>query len=126
MRYSKVIYRDSAKPASQVVFGVVIQNDNGEITSKFAINDEKFKKIKEMNPSVDWDTFRLFDKTFHDDFIKNGFVETTESDGKKKIMTTDPKFLDYLHRTFQNNYQFTDPETIDAQKVVDLLVSMEN
>lgn len=126
MIYSKVEYKDFLRPNDIVFLGVVIQDEKG-ITTKFDLTPSKFDLVKRISPEADWDTFRLFDATFKNSFLKNKFIITSGNYPKKKFSVTDPFFLEYLHQKFQNNYRFSKPEEIDdAQKIVDLMASIGN
>lgn len=106
-----------------IPFGIILLGDN-KLYYKFDTTAARFRKIKQILNEADNDTFVNFAKNFELSYVTKGFTVTSDALGNKvTISITDPKFLDYLHQTFQNYYRYTKPSDVEGtpDQVLDIL-----
>lgn len=125
MKFVEVDYRViTANNPIKIPFGIVLQDATGLFFS-FDTSTKKLSEIKKINPNVDESTFLNLTNTFKDTYVAKGVVITSDEQGNEiRIPVTDPRFLDYLHRTFQNNYKYTEPaeiQGVDPKKTLEYL-----
>ncbi len=129
MKFTVVSFRNFNKDQF-VPFGVIVQSES-DLLFKFDLSDARFDKIHELSPDVDPETFKSFEKTFKANFIDVDSFDISDDYGNKVSITkTNPRFLDYLYKSYQSNYQYSTPTPIEGDepseylnKLFDLKVS---
>ena len=115
MKFQVVFYKNLFR-GEKVPFGVVLQTDS-KLYYKFDLSKDRLKSIKEVNPDIDEATFINFEKTFKENFSITELIDISDDLGNQiQIKSTNPKFLDYLHSTYQGGFQYSEPTPIEGKK----------